>query len=145
MSGSDSRIRILLVFSDVLSTIISIILTYWIRVALLGNIKFVTPFLHDITTYLWTIPFVCTLWVFIFSTKGLYRPRRGISGMGEFREIVRAITFGVVIIMAASFLRKFDYSRLIVLSFWVCNTIILGSSRAIIRHFQRRRMKKGHG
>jgi len=145
MSGSDSRIRVLLVLSDVLSTIVSIILTYWIRVDLISGIRFVTPFLHDITTYLWTIPFVCTLWVLIFSAKGLYRPRRGISGMGEFREIVRAITFGVVIIMAASFLRKFDYSRLIVLSFWVCNIIIVGSSRVIIRHFQRKRMRKGHG
>jgi len=145
MSRSDSRIRILLVFSDILSTIISIILTYWIRVDLLKGTRFVAPFLHDITTYLWTIPFVCILWVFIFSTKGLYRPRRGISGMGEFREIVRAITFGVIIIMAASFLRKFDYSRLIVLSFLVCNIVIVGSSRAVIRHLQRKRMKKGHG
>ncbi|HUT05042.1 MAG TPA: sugar transferase [bacterium] len=134
-----------MVFSDTLSTIISIILTYWIRVNLLEDTRFVTPFLHDITTYLWTIPFVCILWVFIFSSKGLYRPRRGISGMGEFREIVRAITFGVVIIMAASFLRKFDYSRLIVLSFWVCNIVLVGSSRASIRYFQRKRMKKGYG
>jgi len=141
----DSRIRVLLVLSDLFATFISIILTYWIRVDLLESTPFVAPFLHDITVYLWTIPFVCVLWVCIFSAKGLYRPRRGISRMGEFREIVRAITFGVIIIMAASFLRKFDYSRLIVLSFWVCNIVITGAFRAIIRHSQRKWMLKGHG
>ena len=141
----ESKIRGLLVVSDLLATFISIILTYWIRVSLLESTTFVAPFLHDITTYLWTIPFVCVLWVCVFSAKDLYRPRRGISGMGEFREIVRAITFGVVIIMAASFLRKFDYSRLIVVSFWACNIIIVGSFRAIIRHLQRKWMLRGYG
>jgi len=141
----ESKIRGLLVVSDLLATFISIILTYWFRVSVLKSTPFVAPFLHDITTYLWTIPFVCVLWVCIFSAKGLYRPRRGISSMGEFREIVRAITFGVMIIMAASFLRKFEYSRLIVLSFWGCNIVILGSLRAIIRHLQRRWMLRGYG
>ncbi len=141
----DSIVRILLVFSDILATIVSIIITYWIRISLFESTPFVSPFLHDVTVYLWTIPFVCVLWIGIFSAKGLYRAKRGISGMGEFREIVRAITFGVVIIMAASFLRKFDYSRLIVVSFWICNIIIIGTLRAIIRHFQRKLMLKGYG
>jgi len=141
----ESRIKVLLVLSDLFATFISILLTYWIRVDLLESTPFVAPFLHDITIYLWTIPFVCVLWVCIFSAKGLYRPRRGISRMGEFRELARAITFGVVIIMAGSFLRKFDYSRLIVVSFWVFNIVIIGSFRAIIRHLQRRWMLKGYG
>lgn len=141
----ESKIRGLLVVSDLLATFISVILTYWFRVRVLKSSSFLAPFLHDITTYLWTIPFVSVLLVCVFSAKGLYRPRRGISGMGEFREIVRAITFAVVIIMAASFLRKFEYSRLIVLSFWACDIVMVGSFRATIRHLQQKWMLRGYG
>lgn len=138
-------LRALLIVSDVLMTSASVIITYWIRVRVLAGVPFVTPFMHDITVYLKTIPFICLLLVAIFHTKGLYKVKRGISGMGEFLEIVRGITFGVVIVMAASFLRKFDYSRLIVLNFWLCNIVLVGSSRALIRHLQKRLMAKGYG
>lgn len=137
--------RALLVISDVIATSISVVVTYFIRTEMLSNMPFVKEFFHDITTYLKTIPFIAILWILIFAKKGLYRPRRGLSGMGEFREIVGAITLGVVIIMAASFLRKFDYSRLIVLTFWVSNIVLLGLSRALLRHIQKRLMARGKG
>ncbi|MCD6326195.1 sugar transferase [bacterium] len=145
MKPVNPSFKAMLVISDIVAVSASVICTFFIRTELLASISFVTPFLHDISIYIKTIPFVCALWVWIFAAKGLYRPRRGISAIGEFREIVRSITFGVVIIMAASFLSKFDYSRLIMLSFWICNIITIGSSRAIIRYFQKKIMQKEHG
>src|SRR5882724_6819058 len=51
----------------------------------------------------------------VFKYVGLYRSRRGISGVDEFSKIVQSVLIASILLSAATFLAKFfTFSRLVI-------------------------------
>lgn len=105
---------------------------YYIRFS--GALAPVTKGTPPIAPYLWLLVPIIVVWAISFQTFNLYRPRRIGSHLAEFLDLAKANTLSVVILLAATFFfRDYEYSRLVVLCFWLLNLLALGFSRMIFR------------
>jgi FlaA1/EpsC-like NDP-sugar epimerase len=95
--------------------------------------------------YLYLLVPIIIIWAFIFRAFDLYRPRR-ISGLfEEFRDIFKACTWSLVILIAVAYVfKQFGYSRLVFLLFWSSSILALIFSRAVFREVLRLLRKKGY-
>src|SRR6185369_14492853 len=76
---------------------------------------------------------------------GLYRPQRLGSHLSEWWDITKASTIGVLVlvsIMTFAF-RSYDYSRIVILTFWVASIVSVSLSRAVFR--EALRVARRHG
>jgi Undecaprenyl-phosphate glucose phosphotransferase len=105
---------------------------YYIRFT--GVIAPVTKGVPPLALYLWLLVPIVVVWGISFQTFNLYRPRRMGSHLAEFLDIAKANTLSVLILVALTFfLRQYEYSRLVLLYFWLLNLVTLGFSRMIFR------------
>ena len=109
----DFLIPLLTVLTDAVALEASFLFSYWLRF-LPSFTQFipiqygVPPFEEYIKSSLVVIP----VWLLLFQSRGLYRPRRASSFSDEFFAVVRIIIIGMIVIMAGAFLyRSFSYSR----------------------------------
>lgn len=88
---------------------------------------------------------VVTHWV-VFKYVGLYRKRRGISGVDEFSKVFRSVVIAAILIAAATFLTKFfAFSRLVI---GISAGLIIFSvwlARTLLRRFQVLLRRRGVG
>ncbi len=133
-----------LIAMDVLAYFLSFLLAYYIRadlfVTYLGH-HAIQPF----QIYANALPVVFLILFIVFYTFGLYERKNRIDGMMESYHVLRAVTLCWLLVMAASFLAKYDYSRILVMIFWVVSLFLMNFGRLIIRHIKLRRIKKGKG
>ena len=79
-----------------------------------------------------------------FEQEQLYRPRRLEHFLREFLEIAKTLTLTVVILVAVIYLlRRFEFSRLAFLYFWVLGILGLMVSRYVARKTLRSYRKRG--
>lgn len=90
----------------------SFVLANWIRFdSGLLRVWSVTPYGHYRTFLL----FFVAVHLIVFKYVGLYRKRRGISGVDELSKVIQAVFISSILIAAATFLVKFfAFSRLVV-------------------------------
>ncbi len=112
---SDRVLIVSLAAADVAAIPLSFLLTWWLRTRLLAGM--LPPFHHMLSDYLSALPVVAVLWVLCLSRNGLYRPMRSTSGMERIQRFLKAAAALAVSMMAASYLAKRDYSRLMLLMF----------------------------
>src|SRR6266436_1771858 len=89
---------------------------------------------------------ILAVWTVAFRAFGLYRPRRLGSYLCEWMDIAKASTVGVLVliaIMTFSF-RGYEYSRLVILYFWVLSIVTVSLSRAVFREALRFARRRGH-
>ena len=80
-----------------------------------------------------------------FQAFDLYRPRRMGTRLSEFLDVAKANTLSVLILVAlAFFFRQYEYSRLVLLYFWLLNLITLGFSRVLFREALRFLRRHGY-
>lgn len=85
-------------------------------------------------TYLLLVVPIIAVWGMSFQAFDLYRPRRMGTRLSEFLDVAKANTLSVLILVALTFfLRQYEYSRLVLLYFWLLNLITLGFSRVLFR------------
>ncbi|HBP88492.1 MAG TPA: undecaprenyl-phosphate glucose phosphotransferase, partial [Nitrospiraceae bacterium] len=73
-----------------------------------------------------------------FYSFNLYRPRRMGSHLAEFVDIAKANTLSILILVALTFfLKPFEFSRLVIVYFWLLNLVVLGCSRMVFREILR--------
>lgn len=73
----------------------------------------------------------------VFKYSGLYRQRRGITGVDEFPRILAGTSLAAVLVAAATFLiRSFSYSRIVIGLTVVLSTLLLWGGRALLRRWQ---------
>ncbi len=134
----------LLAAGDMAVCAASVLAAYGLRV-LLGTAGALPPLGpgHSLTTYLYTLPAVVTVWLISHESAGLYRPRRSISRFSEFLSILKAASLTVVILMALSFLRKYDYSRSLMTLFWLVSLHFAWGFRATMSDLRRRLLRAG--
>ncbi len=105
---------------------------YWLRfntdwIPLYNGVPPIKPYL------LLILP-ILIVWVFIFKAFNLYRPRRITSHLGEILDIAKACSTAVVVLIAITFfVKKFEFSRVVFIYFWVLSILVLSMSRALFR------------
>src|SRR5437667_459025 len=84
--------------------------------------------LPDFEGYALQLMPILAVWTVAFRTFGLYRPRRLGSYLSEWIDVAKASTVGVLVLIAIMtfFFRGYEYSRLVILYFWVLS-IVLGA------------------
>ncbi|MEX2117674.1 MAG: undecaprenyl-phosphate glucose phosphotransferase [Bacteroidota bacterium] len=134
----DFLIPLLAVGSDVLAIEAAFVLSYWLRFDSPLTSWFpvelgVPPF----DAYLFGSLLVIPTWIFLFRSRGMYRPRRTVHFSEEFFPIVRVVAVGMLIVMAAAFFyRAFTFSRLVFGLLGVSSVILLSFGRFSVMKFE---------
>jgi len=131
----------LMLLADLLAISASWIAAYYLRfhwgpVPVYRGIPGIRP-------YLVLLALIVIIWGVAFKAFGLYRPRRISSRLAEVRDIAQACSLAVLILVALTFfLKQFEFSRLVILYFWVFSILsvsfVRGSFREILRVMRRR-------
>ena len=128
-----------LLFSDLLTGGIAFVTAYYVRNNMWGAP--IQPFQE----YLQAMPVVALIMIATFYSFGLYERRERITQISELYNLFRAITLVWLLVMAASFLYKYDYSRGFVILFYVVAVLFINMGRALIRSIYRRLHRRGVG
>jgi Undecaprenyl-phosphate glucose phosphotransferase len=117
------------------------VLAYAIRFHLIGGTD-VPPFWGY---ELQLVP-ILVVWGISFRAFGLYRPNRLGSHLSEWRDVAKASTAGVLVLIAMmSFVfRGYDYSRLAIAFFWAASIVAVSFSRAVFREALRYARRHGY-
>ena len=95
--------------------------------------------------YLLLLVPIIAVWGMSFQAFDLYRPRRMGTRLSEFLDVAKANTLSVLILVALTFFfRQHEYSRLVLLYFWLLNLITLGFSRVLFREALRFLRRHGY-
>ncbi|MCD4707462.1 MAG: sugar transferase [Candidatus Sabulitectum sp.] len=112
--------RIFILFlatADIITVPLSLLATWYIRTCWLSG--FLPGFSHTIGTYLTTIPVLSVLWIASWWSTGMYIYSVQQGAFPGLARRMRAVFYLAVSIMAASYLVKVDYSRIMLLIFLV--------------------------
>src|SRR3989338_2112105 len=135
---------LVLVLTDVFAYFLSFLAAYFVRSNLLTEYLGIFQ-IQSIELYVRALPIVFLIMLFVFYTFGLYERKNRIDGMVESYHVMRAVTFAWLLVMAASFLAKIDYSRVLVVLFWIISLVFMNLGRLIIRHVKLAMIKRGYG
>ncbi|MFQ5685587.1 MAG: undecaprenyl-phosphate glucose phosphotransferase [Candidatus Scalindua sp.] len=119
------------------------ILAYYLRFyfPIVPVYKGIPPFL----TYLTLLAIMLPLWYMVFKTFGLYRPRRISSKVAEVMDIAKGTTIAILILVSITFfVRRFEFSRVTFLYFWIICVIALSIERILFRELLRFIRKRGY-
>ncbi len=96
-------------------------------------------------TYLTLLVIMLPLWYIVFKAFDLYRPRRISSKVAEIMDIAKGTTVAILILVSLTFfVRKYEFSRLTFLYFWVICMITLCIERILFRELLRVIRKRGY-
>ncbi len=129
--------------TDILIILTSWVLAYYIRFnSGIFSVDLGVPSIRWYLMMLLPITFICAL---TFRGFGLYTPKRLGTPMEEIFTISKAcITSAIFLIALTFFLKKHDFSRLVLLLFTSMNIVALSCERAVIRGIFRYLRKKGY-
>jgi len=111
----DFLIPLLTVLSDIVAVEAAFLFSYWLRFySPLTSVVPVTLGFPPLDAYVAGSLVVIPVWLFLFNSRRMYSARRNVYFSDEFFAIVRLVTVGMLIVMAAAFFyRAFSYSRLV--------------------------------
>lgn len=120
------------------------VLAYYLRF-FLGPI----PVYHQVpplAPYLALLGPIVVVWAVAFRALDLYRPRRLGSRLSEWVDVAKASTLGGLVLVAIMtfFFRSFEYSRLVIVYFWVLSIVAVSFSRAVFREALRTARRRGY-
>lgn len=130
---------LVLIASDVFWYFVSFLFAYYLRNKL-GPSE-----IQPLEFYVRALPWIMTLLVIVFYFYGLYEQKQRINKISEIFLVTKAASFLLLLIMAASFLEKVDYSRAVVLIFWPISIAILNFGRYLIRLVKIKLIRRGYG
>ncbi|HVQ78304.1 MAG TPA: undecaprenyl-phosphate glucose phosphotransferase [Candidatus Binatia bacterium] len=134
----------LLLASDLVLVALSWLLAYLMRFYLIGPpIYYGLPPLEP---YLLMLLPIALVWAVCFRALGLYRPRRIGSHLSEVTDIAKASTLGALVLVAvmAFAFREYEYSRVVIVYFWVFSIAAVSLSRAGFREVLRFARRHGY-
>jgi exopolysaccharide biosynthesis polyprenyl glycosylphosphotransferase len=142
----DLFIPFLTVTSDILAIEVSFLFSYWLRFfSILTHYIPISYGLPPLEAYIQSSLVVIPVWCWLFHSRQLYLPRRITSFSDEFFAIVRLVTLGMLVVMAAAFFyRSFSYSRVV---FWILGfsaVMFISVGRFLVLKFEQRWYAHGH-
>ncbi len=117
---------------------------YGLRFYVVGP-PLVTPEVPPLGDYLLQLVPILLVWGVAFHAFGLYRPRRLGSRLGEWVDVAKASTLGVLVLIAVMtfFFRGYEYSRVVIVYFWALSIVVLSLWRATFREGLRLLRRRG--
>ena len=104
-----------------------------------------TENIPPIREYIIFIVPIILIWGIVFNVFGLYRPRRLTSRVSEIYDIAKASSVSILFLIAVSFfLKRYDFSRVILVSFWISSIVMLSLERGLFREYLRFMRKRGY-
>lgn len=141
-------IPILNIFSDSAAIIGSFIISYYIRFYFTPFVDLI-PFngiIPPIKGYLLLTLFALPVWLLIFQSRKMFRPKRIVFIFDEFFLIGRLVTFGIVFSFGLVFFyRVFPYSRVVFVLAWFISIILITIGRYIVLKYEKTLYNKGKG
>ena len=119
------KLNILLLLGDIAIINLAFLFSYWIRFSSgLFKIIYGTPHVNE---YFSSLPVITIVLVFLMRSEKLYSVRARLSIVDEFFTIIKVVTMGVLIFMAATFLyREYSFSRGMLVLAWGVLILFLG-------------------
>lgn len=133
----------LLILNDAFFVSLAFLISYYLRN--FGPFRIFLDTVQPLPVYLSALPFAILLLLLIFSVQGLYKPKQRLSTMGELLLVSQSITLWALLIMTGSYLVKYDYSRIIVVLFWIMSLVLINFGRFIMGKLQNYFYQKGVG
>jgi exopolysaccharide biosynthesis polyprenyl glycosylphosphotransferase len=134
----DFLIPLLTVLTDAVALEASFLFSYWLR--FLPSFTQFIPIQYSVPPleeYIKSSLVIIPIWLMLFQSRGLYRPRRASSFSDEFFAVVRIIIIGMIITMAGAFLyRSFSYSRVVFGIIGITTVVFISISRFSIMKFE---------
>lgn len=123
------------IISDLLMINFVFLFAYWFRFN--SGIIPVIYGVPSIREYIKPLPIISILLLFIMRSFDLYSTKRRLSMLDEFFAIIKSMTVGLVIFMAATFVyRDFSYSRMMLLICWINLILFISCARFIINRIR---------
>jgi exopolysaccharide biosynthesis polyprenyl glycosylphosphotransferase len=136
---SQKKISILvLVVSDLIFFLLSFFAAYYLR-------NFIGAEIQELSVYLFALPVAFFIMVVVFYFFGLYEQKIRLESTSEIFTVIKAILLTAVLLMAGSFLYKYDYSRGFVIILIGFGLVFLNIGRYLIRIWQKYLVSKGRG
>ena len=114
---NDFRLAAILALGDIIAVNAGLLFSYWLRFS-----SGLFPIFHGVphvSVYYKVLPVLTVIMIFLMRADKLYAVRARISIVDEFFNIVRSVTLGILIFMAATFLyREYSFSRGMLLISW---------------------------
>jgi exopolysaccharide biosynthesis polyprenyl glycosylphosphotransferase len=142
----DVLIPLLTVVFDSVAIEISFLFSYWLRfrstlVDYLGVKEVGGP---PFAGYLLGSLFVVGVWLLLFQSRRMYGVRRNVTLADELFSIIKAISWGMLVVMSAAFFyREFSYSRIVFGLVWISSIAFIFVGRVLVQSLERRSYRKG--
>ncbi|MBI2154999.1 MAG: undecaprenyl-phosphate glucose phosphotransferase [Candidatus Rokubacteria bacterium] len=96
--------------------------------------------------YLYLLGPIVVVWAVAFRALDLYRPRRLGSRLSEWWDVAKASSLGSLVLVAIIefFFRSFEFSRLVIVYFWILSIVSVSLSRAVFREALRVARRRGY-
>ena len=131
----------LLVLSDALSCVAAVLVAYALRAFTPEAIR--PQLRHPLSMYLWTLPAILPLWLATFESLGLYHVNRIAAPLHDLTDSLRAVTLATLMIAAVSFLSRTDYSRGMLIIFWLAALVFVSIGRVLLSDRRERALAVG--
>lgn len=124
-----------LLAADTLACLTAVVAAYLLR--LYAPTSWLAPLGHPPEVYLQAAPVILALWLLSFFARDLYDVRRFRSPLAELVATIRAVSMAAILVAAASFLSRFDYSRAMLILFWLTGMVLAVGARALLARYRR--------
>ena len=130
--------------TDVVLIALCWVTAYGLRFYVVGP-PLVTPEVPPLRAYLLQLAPIVIVWAVAFRWFDLYRPRRLGTYVSEWADVAKASTLGVLVLIAIMqfVFRKVEYSRVVIVYFWVLSIVAVSLWRATFREGLRVARRRG--
>ena len=122
--------KLLLTTADTIALTTAFFAAYGIRN--IWPLRMLLDSTQPFSVYLTALPAAVILLLVVFRLRGLYHPRQRVTLPYELLRATQSVALWALLIMGGSYLVKYDYSRLIVLLFWLTATLFILIGRWIV-------------
>jgi Undecaprenyl-phosphate glucose phosphotransferase len=125
---------------------LSFLLSYWLRFhsGLFHRLGLPPSEIPAIGGYVLGSMVMVVIWLLLFNSRRMYRPRRSVPLVDELINVVRVDTLGMLVLMSSAFFyRDFSYSRLVFGLIWVTSIVFIFTGRALMSSIERKLYRRG--
>ena len=132
---SDFVFEVAKVAGDIFALNFAFMFSYWLRFNTgLFPMPYAAP---DVAAYIKPLPIITIILIFIIRSFNLYASRRRLSIVDESFQIIKAMTMGLFVLMAATFIyREFSYSRIMLVVCWANLIFFISLTRFILNRIR---------
>lgn len=102
------------------------------------SIAEVTKGYPPFSAYMYGALAIAPMWIILFQRRKMYGARRQVDLSSELFDVIRVVTFGMLIVLSVTFFfREFSYSRIVFVFIWFVSIACIFLGRVVILEFER--------